>query len=205
TFDNCYFIGTGTSCVDTDQAVGITAETMKKADGGALTQMNTALAAPTYNNVTGGLRMGYMAEQSAQINGNYNYPVYAMYLLTVNSLPSSVYGTYTVTAGGKTIATNAAGLNQYWVDKGADIVVTAAQDGTYATVPATITPSGTINAIAQDETVTVTFTETLYPGWTMNTDLTDQAIYDGVVSGELGKTENKLTGNVVYSGESTVT
>ncbi|MEG1747527.1 MAG: C-type lectin domain-containing protein, partial [Oscillospiraceae bacterium] len=209
TYDNCYFIGGGTTCAAEDTAKGITAETMKKAADGALTQMNTALK-DTYNTVTGNLRMGYMAGQSAQINGNYNYPVYAVWLLTVNSLPSSVYGTYTVTADGKAIATNATGFNQYWVGKDAKITITGDPDDYYATADAatfTIVDADGTNSGANvtnvtmntDKTATVNFTRKYFPGWTINKDLTTEAIdYTGVVSGALGAvTDNKLAGNTV--------
>ncbi|MEG1241307.1 MAG: hypothetical protein RSD46_08185, partial [Oscillospiraceae bacterium] len=163
--------------------------------------------------VTGALRMGYMAGQSEQINGNYNYPVYAMYLLTVNSLPSSVYGTYTVKADNKAIATDATGFNQYWVGKDATVTITGTQSF-YANCTITYTmktnQDGTTTYtdvkdvdMTFDRTATVTFTPVWFPAWTINSTVTGNANagYTNVSNGNLIATGNKLDTNTVRSLE----
>ncbi|MEG1747955.1 MAG: hypothetical protein RR226_05975, partial [Oscillospiraceae bacterium] len=69
TFKNCYFVGTGTAAADdTVKGIPLTAFT-DSSDATLRGFMNTELAS-AYNTVTGNLRMGYMAGQSEQINGN---------------------------------------------------------------------------------------------------------------------------------------
>ncbi|MEG1748016.1 MAG: hypothetical protein RR226_06280, partial [Oscillospiraceae bacterium] len=106
-----------------------------------------------------------------------------------------------VTADGNPIsAPGATGLNQYWVGKGAKIVVTAAKDGYYCTTDPTI-DKGTITDITQDEVVTVTFVPAKRPGWAINTNLSTvkDEPYANVASAGLLTADAKLAGNTVYS------
>ncbi|MEG1072756.1 MAG: S-layer homology domain-containing protein, partial [Oscillospiraceae bacterium] len=221
TFENCYVLNPNSSAsaaLDDAAIVGLTADKMTSGrnDTALIAALNDGLNGANKTNfdkLTGNLRMSYMSGNSKEINGNYNYPIYAVWLLTVNSLPSSVYGTYTVTADGKTIATNATGFNQYWVAKDAKITITGTPDSYYATADAatftitnaagTGTDSGAITAVAmnRDKTATVTFTQRFFPGWTINgTHSNATPIYSdaSIQNGTLDVvTDNKLAGNTV--------
>ncbi|MEG1747954.1 MAG: hypothetical protein RR226_05970, partial [Oscillospiraceae bacterium] len=131
--------------------------------------------------------------------------------LTVNSLPSSVYGTYDVTAGGNKIADDSTGFNQYWVGAGDTVTITGAKSD-YADAAIKYIVDGAVEAdsatgitMNKDVTVNVKFNPVKFPGWAINKVLHGNADinYTNIGSTALTKTANKLTGNTVYSGDGT--
>ncbi|MEG2454780.1 MAG: S-layer homology domain-containing protein, partial [Oscillospiraceae bacterium] len=218
-FENCY-CASGTGAVSATDATRINGDQTPIDPAKMQHDQDTALVAAlgfalrgqadaaNYAAMTG-LDMGYKAG-SATNDAVYNYkaPTFAkMFVLTVNTKPSSLYGTYTVTVGGTNLAgENATGLHQYVIAEGTGVVVAGIKNDNASAV--TVTggdTAGNITAIAEDTTVIVTFTPTVRYGWTMNQDITGKSAagYGDIAEKALTSSGSSLYGNTVAGWKKT--